>query len=330
MPDRCPDERNSSSSSPRSPRATLTRRSGCWSTIRSASTGSEKAHETTIRKTRWRSSPAPAASAPAGATAAPSPCGWPKRARWCSRSTATRRASKRRCRWPGDARASIKPCACDVTSSASVAAMASGCVEAFGTIDILVNNVGGSAAGGPVEMAEDVWDSQVDVNLKSVFLTCKHVLPTMLGQALRRHRQHRVDLGPALDRQRAGGLCGDEGRRDPAFARGRGAARARRASASTRVVPGQLHTPMVETRLAKQRTGGDVDALLAQRQKRIPLGFMGDGRDTATRRALPRQRRRTLHHRHRTRRRRRHDGALRLTTTHNNTRRQPNAQTPAS
>jgi len=47
------------------------------------------------------------------------------------------------------------------------------------------------------------------------------------------------------------------------------------------VVPGQLHTPMVEARLAGQRAGGDVDALLAQRQKRIPLGFMGDGRDTA-------------------------------------------------
>jgi NAD(P)-dependent dehydrogenase (short-subunit alcohol dehydrogenase family) len=47
------------------------------------------------------------------------------------------------------------------------------------------------------------------------------------------------------------------------------------------VVPGQLHTPMVEARLAKQRSGGDVDVLLAQRKKRIPLGFMGDGRDTA-------------------------------------------------
>jgi NAD(P)-dependent dehydrogenase (short-subunit alcohol dehydrogenase family) len=42
---------------------------------------------------------------------------------------------------------------------------------------VLVNNVGGSAAGGPVEMAEAVWDAQVDLNLKSVFLTCKHVLP---------------------------------------------------------------------------------------------------------------------------------------------------------
>src|SRR5256885_1264800 len=47
------------------------------------------------------------------------------------------------------------------------------------------------------------------------------------------------------------------------------------------VVPGQLHTPMVEARLAKQRAGGDVEALLKSRLKRIPLGFAGDGRDTA-------------------------------------------------
>jgi len=47
------------------------------------------------------------------------------------------------------------------------------------------------------------------------------------------------------------------------------------------IVPGQLHTPMVETRLAKQRSGGDVALILEQRQSRIPLPFMGDGRDTA-------------------------------------------------
>jgi NAD(P)-dependent dehydrogenase (short-subunit alcohol dehydrogenase family) len=47
------------------------------------------------------------------------------------------------------------------------------------------------------------------------------------------------------------------------------------------VVPGQMHTPMVEVRLAGQRAGGDVEALLKKRVARIPLGFMGDGRDTA-------------------------------------------------
>jgi NAD(P)-dependent dehydrogenase (short-subunit alcohol dehydrogenase family) len=71
---------------------------------------------------------------------------------------------------------------CDVTDSASVAAMAAACVARFGRIDVLVNNVGGSAPGGPVEMSEEVWDSQVDFNLKSVFLTLKHVLPVMERQ----------------------------------------------------------------------------------------------------------------------------------------------------
>jgi hypothetical protein len=38
---------------------------------------------------------------------------------------------------------------------------------------------------------------------------------------------------------------------------------------------------MVETRLAGQRTSGDVEALLKQRVSRIPLVFVGDGRNTA-------------------------------------------------
>ena len=48
------------------------------------------------------------------------------------------------------------------------------------------------------------------------------------------------------------------------------------------VVPGQMmHTPMVEVRLAGQRAGGGAATLLAERVRRIPLGFAGDGRDTA-------------------------------------------------
>jgi NAD(P)-dependent dehydrogenase (short-subunit alcohol dehydrogenase family) len=42
-----------------------------------------------------------------------------------------------------------------------------------------------------------------------------------------------------------------------------------------------MHTPMVEARLAGQRAGGDVEALIRQRLSRIPMGFAGDGRDTA-------------------------------------------------
>jgi len=181
----------------------------------------------------------------------------------------------------GDARASITPWLCDVTSSESVAAMAAACLDSYGTIDILVNNVGGSAAGGPVELAEETWNLQVDVNLKSVFLTCKHVLPTMLAKG----------AGSIVNISSTSGLRWTGSAQVAYAATKAGVIQMSRVIAVQHaaqgvrvnsVVPGQLHTPMVETRLAKQRAGGNVDALLAQRQKRIPLGFMGDGRDTAS------------------------------------------------
>jgi len=181
----------------------------------------------------------------------------------------------------GDARASIRTLACDVTRSADVAAMTAACIEAFGTIDILVNNVGGSAPGGPVEMAEDVWDLQVDLNLKSVFLGCKHVLPTMLAQ----HRGAIVNIASTSGQRWTGSAQVAYAATKAGVIQLSRVVAVQHAAQGVRVnsvVPGQLHTPMVEARLAKQRAGGDVDALLAQRQKRIPLGFMGDGRDTAS------------------------------------------------
>ncbi|MGA8786039.1 MAG: SDR family NAD(P)-dependent oxidoreductase, partial [Polaromonas sp.] len=77
----------------------------------------------------------------------------------------------------------IETATCDVTQSGAISIVVAACLARFGRIDILVNNVGGSAAGGPVEMAEEVWDAQIEHNLKSVFLTCKHVLPIMEKQA---------------------------------------------------------------------------------------------------------------------------------------------------
>lgn len=47
------------------------------------------------------------------------------------------------------------------------------------------------------------------------------------------------------------------------------------------VLPGQLHTPLVDVFLAGQQSEGDVQALLERRRRRIPLPAEGDGRDTA-------------------------------------------------
>lgn len=169
---------------------------------------------------------------------------------------------------------------CDVTSSASVQAMVERCKAEFGRIDVLVNNVGGSAKGGPVEMSEEVWDAQIDHNLKSVFLTCKHVIPHMLAQGAGNIVNISSTSGLrwtgaaqiAYAATKAGVIQ---------FSRVLAVQYAKQGLRVNTVVPGQLHTPMVEVRLAGQRAGGDVDALLRQRQARIPLPFMGDGRDTA-------------------------------------------------
>ena len=59
---------------------------------------------------------------------------------------------------------------CDVLDDAQVAAMTQACQKKFGRVDILVNNVGGSAAGGVAEMTEENLGRQIDYNLKSVFL----------------------------------------------------------------------------------------------------------------------------------------------------------------
>ena len=71
---------------------------------------------------------------------------------------------------------------CDMTDSAAVKQSVDACLERFGRIDILINNVGGSAPGDPVSMSEEVWDRQLDHNLKTAFLGCKHVLPVMEKQ----------------------------------------------------------------------------------------------------------------------------------------------------
>ena len=61
--------------------------------------------------------------------------------------------------------------------------MAEKCAETYGRIDILVNNVGiGGEDRGPVDLKEEVWDRIFRLNLKSMFLTCKYVLPYMEKQ----------------------------------------------------------------------------------------------------------------------------------------------------
>jgi len=68
----------------------------------------------------------------------------------------------------------------DVASEASVAAMVGQAVERFGQVDILLNCAGIPQLATPIEeMKEAQWDRILNINVKSVFLTTKHVVPHM-------------------------------------------------------------------------------------------------------------------------------------------------------
>jgi NAD(P)-dependent dehydrogenase (short-subunit alcohol dehydrogenase family) len=53
-------------------------------------------------------------------------------------------------------------------------------ISAFGHVDILVNNAGVHFVKDITDMTVEEWDRLMDVNLKSMFLCCKHVIPQML------------------------------------------------------------------------------------------------------------------------------------------------------
>jgi NAD(P)-dependent dehydrogenase (short-subunit alcohol dehydrogenase family) len=73
--------------------------------------------------------------------------------------------------------------ATDVTNAESVDASIHKIIDHFGRIDALVNTAGGYRAGTPVHQTPlSDWDLMLNLNAKSVFITCRAVIPQMLEQ----------------------------------------------------------------------------------------------------------------------------------------------------
>lgn len=72
--------------------------------------------------------------------------------------------------------------AANLTRRREVEAMVEHVTRSLGPIHILVNAAGRTRHALVADTTEEDWDDLIDINLKGVFLTCRSVLPTMIGR----------------------------------------------------------------------------------------------------------------------------------------------------
>ena len=138
----------------------------------------------------------------------------------------------------------------DVTRGDEVADAVAHCIDIHGRIDVLHNNVGIAEVGGPITASEESWDRVNAVNLKSMFLTCKHVLPHMVARGAGTIVNVRLDRRHSLDGRALHLLQRDQGGpSSPSAVRWRSNMRAT-ASAATASCPGSWIRRWSSTRCA--------------------------------------------------------------------------------
>lgn len=169
--------------------------------------------------------------------------------------------------------------AADVTRSDDCRRLAEESVARYGRIDILVNNVGtGGEDLGPVKLKEEAWERIYNVNVKSMYLTCKHVIPYMEKQG----------GGSIVNISSIASVCATP---MLAYKTSKSAVNSLThsiafmyAGKSIRVnciMPGLMNTPMAIEGISRYR-GISKEDLIKERESRIPLkGGMGSGWDTA-------------------------------------------------
>ncbi len=167
---------------------------------------------------------------------------------------------------------------CDVSVAAEVDAMVAACVDAYGRIDVLFNNVGMQVVGGPFEVAEEDWDRLMAVNVKSMYLTCRAVIPHMLRQG----------GGSIINNSSTAGIRFTYA--NVAYAASKGAVKqlsqnigvqyAARGIRCNCVMPGYIATPRITDRL-KRSNPTDYEKKIEERRKAVPTGELGSAWDVA-------------------------------------------------
>jgi NAD(P)-dependent dehydrogenase (short-subunit alcohol dehydrogenase family) len=170
--------------------------------------------------------------------------------------------------------------AADVSRAQDIKSLVDACIKAYGRIDILLNNVGILAVGGPEEMSEETWDQQLAVNVKSVFLSCKYILPILVRQPtsaivnISSIASIRYTGYPSVAYNASKGALNQLTQNIAV----QYAAKGVRANC---VLPGLMNTPMIRVPLEHVYGPGGVDAMIRLRDAQVPMGKMGDAWDVA-------------------------------------------------
>jgi NAD(P)-dependent dehydrogenase (short-subunit alcohol dehydrogenase family) len=168
----------------------------------------------------------------------------------------------------------------NVSRAEDVAAIVDACLQTFGRVDVLHKNVGIVEVGGPVETTEESWDRVNDVNLKSMFLTCKQVLPHM----------ERQGKGAIVNIASVSGIRW-LGVPYISYAATKAAViqlthvialqYARSGIRANTILPGMMNTPMVHAPEVVAAYGGSAEEMVRRRDEQCPTGQMGDAWDVA-------------------------------------------------
>ena len=169
--------------------------------------------------------------------------------------------------------------AADVTRAGDCQALAEACMSRYGRIDILVNNVGtGGEDLGPVHLKEETWERIYNVNVKSMYLTCKYVIPYMEEQG----------SGAIVNISSIASICAtpmlaykSSKSAVNSLTHSIAAMYARKGIRANCIMPGLMNTPMAIEGISRAR-GINKDDLIEERSRQVPLkGGMGSGWDTA-------------------------------------------------
>ena len=167
----------------------------------------------------------------------------------------------------------------DVSKASDCKSMVEKCVQTFGRVDILHNNVGIGQWGGVVETSEETWDKIMTVNVKSMFLTCKYAIPYMEKQgsgaiiniaSIAAIRTPMPNVAYSTSKAAVIALT-----RDIALQY------AKKGIRVNVILPGLMKTPQAEFYNKDAWAGGDVEELWRRRDAMSPTGKQGEAWDVA-------------------------------------------------